>query len=707
MLWKHPAAAGAPAQARRDACVQPDSAGRKDRDTMRLIVKTLLIVLTGALAIAAPAGAAPEGEPLAADIAIYGGTPGGIAAALAAARLGSSVVLVDRNAHIGGLMSNGLGATDIKKRGAVGGIFLEFVRAVRDHYAKQYGEDSQQVKDCNNGYYFEPHVAELLFERMLAAQRERITVFRRCELEAAHRKGNRLSAFTFRSLETGERRTVRAKVFIDATYEGDLAAMAGVPYRVGREPRRLHGEPYAGVIYWGYQDKIYYDDESTGEGDSRIQAYNYRLCLTDRPDNRVPIEKPANYDPREYRILRRQIWAGQVKSFHEVVHVVRMPNGKSDTNNHTIPLLSTDLPEENYPYPEAGWKWREKFAERLRDYTLGLLYFCQNDPTLPESFRAEARRWGLAADEYTDNGNFPRQIYVREARRIVGEYDFRAQDCLLDPRLDRTPVQPASIGCGSYEMDSHATRKYEPGYPVLEGLLGVWQYSQPYQVPYGVIVPRKVDGLLVTGAISGTHMGFSTLRMEPCWMAMGQAAGTAAHLAIKSGVEVRRVDMLRLQRQLLEDGAVIMYFEDVQFQDPHAKAIQFFATHGGTLFPTYYSRQNVPATRAEAAQYLDLARRLGLWSRRPQKVRGSFVDVPDDHPAAPAIRALAGRGLFQRELREGEFRPLESITPNQLRRWFQEAGLDIQIPDSVGRAWVRRGPLLGMLYTLTEKLERK
>jgi hypothetical protein len=500
---------------------------------------------------------------------------------------------------------------------------------------------------------------------------------------------------------------VRAQVFIDATYEGDLAAMAGVPYRVGREPRSLHGEPYAGVIYWGYQDKVYYDDESTGEGDDRIQAYNYRLCLTDRPDNRVPIEKPANYDPRDYRILRRQIWAGQVKSFHEVVHVVRMPNGKSDTNNHTIPLLSTDLPEENYPYPEASWEWREKFAERLREYTLGLLYFCQNDPTLPESFRAEARRWGLAADEYTDNGNFPRQIYVREARRIVGEYDFRAQDCLLDPRLDRTPVQRTSIGCGSYEMDSHATRKYEPGYPVLEGLLGVWQYSQPYQVPYGVIVPQKVEGLLVTGAISGTHMGFSTLRMEPCWMAMGQAGGTAAHLAIKSGVDVRRVDILRLQRQLLEDGAVLMFFEDVQFTDPHAKAIQFFATHGGSMFPTYFSKQNVPATRAEAAQYLDLARRLGLWSKRPQRVKGSFVDVPADHPAAPAINALAQRGLFQRELQEGEFRPLESITPNQLRRWFQEAGLDIQIPESVGRAWVRRGPLLGMLYTLTEKLEQK
>lgn len=669
--------------------------------SFRNIVLYLIAAVAAFSALTALPGAAQTPRELDVDIAIYGATPSGISAALAAARLGSTVALTERHDHIGGLMTNGLGASDIKVRGAIGGHFLEFVQSVRNYYSTTYGPDSVQLKDANDGYYFEPRVAELIFNNKLEAE-PNITVLTNLELTAVNKRGNRVTGLELRDRQTGAGVAVRAKVTLDATYEGDLAAMAGVPYRVGREAREEYGEPYAGVLYWGYRNKIYFDELSTGKGDDRIQAYNFRLPLTDDPENRVMVEKPDNYDPNEYRILQRQIWAGEVKNFKEVVHIVPMPNRKSDTNNHTIPLLSTDLPEENYPYPEASWEWREAFTKRLRDYTLGLIYFCQNDYALPEEFREDASRWGLAADEYVDNGNFPRQMYVREARRIWGEHNFIAQDALVPPGGHRTPVQSDSIGCGSYEIDSHATRKYEPGIPVLEGLLGVWQYSKPYQIPYGVIVPQRVDGLLVTGAISGTHMGFSTLRMEPTWMAMGQAGGTAAHLAVEQDRQPRRVDVRELQRQLLADNAVIMYFQDVEFSEPRRKALEYFGSHGG-IFETYTSDYNVPIQRYQAAQWLDLARRMGIWGASRRHDGFDFVDVGRDHLAWREIQGLVERGLFREEVREGEFRPLESLTPNQLARWFEEAGVDVEIPASVGNAWVRRGDFLMMLYNLEER----
>ncbi|MCC6485155.1 MAG: FAD-dependent oxidoreductase [Armatimonadetes bacterium] len=630
------------------------------------------------------------------EIAIYGATPSGISAALSAARLGSKVLLLERNAHIGGLMANGLGATDIKNRAAIAGNFLEFVRSVKQYYSDTYGADSAQVKACNDGYYFEPHVAELLFKRAIGAE-PNITLIQPVELEKVEKDGRKIRALELRDLNSGNRLNVRAGTFIDATYEGDLAALAGAPFRVGREARAKYGEPYAGVIYWGYWNKRYYDDLSTGKGDQRIQAYNYRLCLTDVPENRKPFEKPENYNRQEFMILSRQVRLGQVKHFDQAVSIIRMPNGKSDTNNHTIPLISTDLPVENYPYPTASWEWRDHFAKRLRDYTLGFLYFSQNDLSLPQFFRDEARQWGLAKDEYVDNGNFPRQIYVREARRIDGMYNFTAYDLIIKPDMHRTRLQPGSIACGSYEMDSHATRKYEPGVPVMEGLLGVWQHSNVYQIPYGVIVPRKVKNLLVCGAISGTHMGFSTLRMEPCWMAMGQAAGTASNIALKDHVDVPDVEVAKLQRQLLADNAVLMYFEDVPTDNPDSPAIQFF---GSRLLESYQANPAKPLDRATAAIWLDEARRLGLWSHPYKRVSDPFVDVREGEVAFKEIRALAERGMFTKEIQQREFRPYEALTPDQLTQWFADAGIDAKLPDFTGRYQIRRGEFLTILYNL-------
>lgn len=652
--------------------------------------------LPGALLLLACAGSGAAEADLSADVAIYGATPAGISGAIAAARMGSTVILIDRNVHIGGLMANGLGATDIKNRGAVGGIFLEYVKAVRAYYVEKYGESSPQVQACNDGYYFEPHVAELLLNRMIEAE-PGITLRANLELKRpAMRRGNIESAL-FGDRAGGPDVTVRAKVFVDATYEGDLAAAAGAPYRLGRESRRDLGEPYAGVLYWNYRTKEYHPEISTGEGDRRIQAYNYRLCLTDDPANQAVLEAPPGYDRREYMILTRDVRSGKVKTYKDAVSIISMPNRKSDTNNHTIPLISTDLPEENYPYPEADWKWRDEFAVRLRNYTLGFLYFCRNDSSLPDWFREQASRWGLAKDEYQDNGNFPRQIYVREARRIDGIYNFTAHDIVLDPGQHRTRLQPDSIACGSYEMDSHPTRKYEPGIPVQEGLLGVFQYRDVYQIPYGVIVPKKVRNLLVTGAISGTHMGFSTLRMEPCWMAMGQAGGTAAHLAARAGIATADVDVATLQTELLAQNAVIMYFDDVAFTDADRAAIQFF---GSRMYDSYTFSPAGVLDRATAALWLDLGRRMGAFSRGRKGPHEGFVDVGRGHPAFASIRALQERGIFAAESSAREFRPYEQLTPDDLNRWLEAAGLKPDLAVLAGRPYVRRGEFLTILYTL-------
>lgn len=562
------------------------------------------------------------------DIVIVGATPGGICAGIAAARLGSRVLLLERTEHIGGLPANGLGATDIATRGATGGLFLEFVRSIKRHYVAAYGADSPQVKDCSDGYHFEPSVAEKVFEAMIAAE-PNLTVLRRRQFDARPenvvKDGSRLAEITVTEREKGGRETYRAAVFIDATYEGDVAAAAGAPFRLHREGKKDHGEPFAGRIYrrWGLGPL---GEGSTEEGDQTVQAYNYRLCLTNRPDLRVSIEKPSDYRRADYASLVGDVKSGYLTHFMPprflgltgndvgVVNPVRVPNGKTDTNNHHRSFVSTDLPEENWPYPEADWSWRDRFAQRLRDYTLGLLWFCQNDPALPDAFRAEAAAWGMARDEYADNGHFPRQIYVREARRIEGDHLFTALDAMAPEEIPlayeimegkrppskgvRAPLKRDAITASHYAIDSHAVRKREPDRIHLDGFLGLSLITKPYQVPYGVIVPKKVEGLLVPVACSATHLGFGTLRMEPCWMALGQAAGVAAHLASKEKVSPRKLDIVQIQRTLLDQKQVLLYLADVPPEHPHFAAVQFFGCRG--LFPGFAAEPDAPLDAATA-----------------------------------------------------------------------------------------------------------
>ena len=534
-----------------------------------------------------------------AEVVVVGATPGGIASAVAAARRGRSVLLLERSNHIGGLVANGLGATDIATRGATGGLFTQFTGRVKAHYVSTYGPESQQVEDCSDGYHFEPSVAERILESILS-ERPEIRILKRRQFDAHPTNvimdGNRVTGLWVLNLDVGVREQLSGKVFIDATYEGDLAAAAGVPFRIGREDQREFNEPMAGHIYKQWIGEV--DPASTGWGDNALQSFNYRLPLTRVAENRVPIAKPATYNRDEYLSLIDDVrldrhtqkpgcrhhewfWDGIGK----VVNIVPVPNGKTDANNQHKAFLSTDLPEENWPWASAGWEWRDRYSVRLREYILGLLWFCQNEPELPEAFRNLCSEWGLARDEYKDNGHFPRQVYVREGRRMSGEYLFTAHDALPNGG-GRPPVHADSITASHYALDSHAVRKREAGRTHLEGFFSM--ETAPYTVPYRVIVPREVEGLLVPVAASATHVGFSTLRMEPCWMALGEAAGLAASLAIERSTPLRSVTIADLQMELLKNEAVLFYFKDLAHGHPAYEVFQMLGLRG--LFPEWEAR---------------------------------------------------------------------------------------------------------------------
>lgn len=540
-----------------------------------------------------------------ADVVVVGATPGGICAAIGAARLGKTVLLIDRNAHIGGLPANGLGATDIATPGVTGGLFTEFTERNYQHYINRYGVGSSQAAVSNKGYHFEPSVAERSFQAMLQ-EYPGIQVLTQRQFDVSPVNITMEQGF-IRELRllnrmTGAQERYQGSVFIDATYEGDVAAAAGAPFRTRRESKAEHNEPLAGKVY------IYWEADEPGAGttyagDTIIQAYNYRLCLTDDSTNQAPVTRPPGYSRDEFVSLVEDVKSGFLKGFmHKasgIVNPVTLPNRKTDSNNHHGGLLSTDLPEENWPWPNANWAWRDSFAVRLQNYTMGLLYFCQTDSALPQWFREDCGRYGFAKDEYTDNDHFPRQVYVREGRRIEGGYLFTGRDALPVKTGARPPVHGSSITASHYAIDSHGTRKREKGRVHLDGFLSV--PTEPYTVPIGVIQPRRVQNLLTPVAVSATHLGFGTLRMEPCWMAMGQAAGINAALAINHRQAVVQTSVHQVQRELLKQQAILYYYRDCDYTHPNFAALQYFGLRG--LIDSWYAHPYTLVTAKELARW--------------------------------------------------------------------------------------------------------
>lgn len=494
------------------------------------------------------------------DVVVIGGTPGGIATAVTAARFGKRVAIVEYHKHFGGMSSSGLGKSDITQREMIRGIFGEFIEHSRSYYAERYGIDSVNYKLCRDGYYFEPSVGEAIFNRMLAEQKS-ITPLPFHRFVEAVTENSRVVAVRIVDRATNKPKLLTGHVFIDATYEGDLYASAGANFRFGRESRDEFNEPHAGHIYFDWKDKTFLPG-GTGIGDKRLTAYTYRLCLSDDPNNAHKLTSPPpNYDRKRYLGYLADAQSGRFGAdaitARVALTIAPIPNRKTDVNMKPSGLGFT-FAEENAGYIEANWSERERICERIRNITLGLLWFVQNDEELPASHREYALRYHLARDEFADNGHFPFQLYVREARRLAGAYTLSEKDVTGGADGNGARFDDA-IAVGEFPIDSFPVRKKQPGDSlVLEGYLGMLHHiTRPYQIPYRIMIPEKIDGLIVPVAASTTHVAFSSIRLEPTWMVLGQAAGVAAHLAIARSVEPRRVPIAELQSILREQKQIL------------------------------------------------------------------------------------------------------------------------------------------------------
>ncbi len=518
-----------------------------------------------------------------ADLIIYGGTSAAITAAVEAVNSGVSVIVVSPDKHLGGLSSGGLGFTDTGNKSVIGGLAREFYHQIFLHYDQEkswtwqrkneYGNQGQGTPAVDGAnrtmWIFEPHAAEMVFEKWV--KEKKIQVLRE-ELLDRETSGIKKNGARIEAIRTLSGKTFRGKMFIDATYEGDLMALAGVSYHVGREANSTYGEKWngvqVGVLHHGHWFKsdispyVVPGDKSSGllfgvsaedpgkygKADHRVQAYCFRMCLTDHAPNRVPFKKPKNYNPKNYELLARVYASGWRETFNKFDPI---PNKKTDTNNHGP--FSTDFIGMNYDYPDASYERRKEIIEQHEEYQKGLLYFMANDPSMPADVREAYSKWGLAKDEFKDNGNWPHQLYVREARRMIGQYVMTEHDTFSDR------VVSNSVGMGSYTLDSHNVQRYvkPDGFVQNEGDIGVHP-KNPYKISYGALVPKEseCENLLVPVCLSSSHIAFGSIRMEPVFMILGQSAAAAAILAINDNVSVQKVDYDKLHKVLKERGQV-------------------------------------------------------------------------------------------------------------------------------------------------------
>lgn len=503
----------------------------------------------------------------AADVLVYGATPGGLAAAISAAKSGSTVTLVEPSNRIGGLVTSGLSHTDFHSFESLSGTFADFAKRVENHYIKTYGPDSQQVKDCFHGTFAEPKVNLLVLEQMLA-EHKGISIVRQASLAGVTLKDRRIASASFTT--SGQTTTLDGKVFIDATYEGDLMAKAGVEFHVGREGRAEYNEELA-----------------PEQADKQLQAYNFRLIMTPDEGNRVPAPKPPGYRREDFLQVLPALSSGKIKKLFDYpkecifkAQTPPLPNNKYDINDVSGGYIRLSLPGKNLAWPDGDQAQRQVvFNEHLRDQ-IGLVYFFQNDEAVPEKFREEARQWGFCKDEFVENNHLPPDLYVREARRMIGVHVYSQPD---SERLEddaRAKLFTDTIAMGDYGNNCHGT--FHEG-PRFGGKHTGEFYNPvpPYQIPYGVLLPKTLDNLLVPVAVSSTHVGFCALRLEPIWMSLGQASGFAASLAVKENLPLAKVSVQQLQRNLIGDKSALTYFSDLPLDSPDFAAVQWWAAKGG------------------------------------------------------------------------------------------------------------------------------
>ncbi len=520
-----------------------------------------------------------------ADVIVYGGTSAAISTAVQVARMGKSVIIVSPDKHLGGLSSSGLGFTDTGNKAVIGGIAREFYQLLYRHYMKpeswnwqkqsEYGNKGQgnPALDGENRtmWIFEPHVAEEAFEELI--KKDNVPVYREELLDRESRVVKKNGNIV--SIRTLSGKIFKASVFVDATYEGDLMASAGVKYTIGREAGDVYNEKWNGVQKNVFQHGHYFKQNvdpykiqgdpssgllprispdapgENGTGDHKIQAYCFRLCLTKVPDNKIAISKPEGYDSTQYELLARAALAGWNEFFEKFDPI---PNSKTDVNNHGP--FSSDNIGMNYDYPDASYERRKEIINEHELYQKGLLYFITTDLRIPPAVREEMNRWGLAKDEFRDNGNWPYNIYVRESRRMNGEYVMTENDVLGNRDV------PHSIGMGSYIMDSHNVQRYvtPKGYVQNEGDIGV-AAKKPYRIDLGSIMPQREDclNLLVPVCVSASHIAFGSIRMEPVFMILGQGAGTIASMAVEKKKSIYDLSYEEIKAELESAGQILEY----------------------------------------------------------------------------------------------------------------------------------------------------
>ncbi len=519
-------------------------------------MRKLICCATAALMLLLSACLTPKPEY---DVCVYGGTSAGVIAAYAVAKQGKKVLLVEPGQRLGGMTSGGLGQTDIGNKQVVKGLALDFYRSVGATYGRL------------ENWIFEPSVAEAIYKDYIV--RGNVEVLYGHRIVDAQKQGASITSINVESVEnTAQTKNISAKVFIDCTYEGDLMARAGVTYVVGREDNKVYGEDYNGVqmqhlhqfvdnvdpyvekgnpasgLLWGISDAAL---ALTGSGDNMVQAYNYRICLTSDKDNMLPIEKPANYDPSRYELLLRIIEAQKNYNLNGYFIISPMPNNKTDINNRGA--FSTDMIGMNHRYPEASYEERAEIIQAHKDYTFGLLWFMGNDERVPKQLRDQMLSWGLPKDEYVEYGHWTPQLYIREARRMVGEYVATQANCENKVTVDD------GVGMAAYTMDSHNCQRVvivKDGKAMVknEGNVEI-KGGLPYDVSYRCLTPKReeCDNLLVPVCLSASHIAYGSIRMEPVFMLLGQSAAKAACLAIDGGVKVQEVDVKEIQRMYVED----------------------------------------------------------------------------------------------------------------------------------------------------------
>ena len=513
------------------------------------------------------------------DVVVYGATPAGIAAALGAAEDGCSVSIVEPTHRIGGLLTSGLSHTDFHSRESLTGVHLKFAKRVKSYYSNRYGPNSQQVADCFDGTFAEPKVNLLILTQMLSEQ-SRIDVIRNSTLVSVDVSKTKAEAKTIRSVtvkdDHNKETRIECRMAIDATYEGDLMAMAGVAWRLGREGQSEYGESLAPKT-----------------ADSQLQAYNFRFIMTKDPANRVKPRAPKGYRRDDFLEVLEALRSNQIRTIFGYpkqcifkAHEPPLPNGKYDINDVSQNLVRLSLPGKNLGWPTGDPNTRKAiFEEHLRDQA-GLLYFLQNDDSVPEVYRKEAQEWGWCLDEFEDTDHLPPQLYVREARRMIGEYVYVQRDSEHAPADARAVYHPDAIAMADYGNNCHGTDHEGPRFGGKH--TGEFYHPvPPYQIPFGVLLPRDFDNLLVPAAVSSSHVGFCALRLEPVWMSLGQASGHAAAQAIRKKSSLKKIAIRELQHRLHQSGAATIYVSDVLPDHPEFAAVQWWGMQGGLhgLFP--------------------------------------------------------------------------------------------------------------------------